>query len=68
MNTCTDETRRRYLASVAKPSSAYEVRVSQGDQQQHFAEPRLLSDPNRLGPKAEVADQQKQGAKTKAAK
>ena len=41
---------------------------TQGDQQQHFAEPRLLSDPSSYGPKAEIADQPKQGAKKKNAK
>lgn len=40
---------------------------TQGDQQQHFAEPRLLSDPGSYGPKAEITDQQKQGAKKKGA-
>lgn len=41
---------------------------SQGDQQKHFAEPRLLSDPTTFGPKAEIGDQPKQGAKGKAKK
>ena len=40
---------------------------SQGDPQKHFAEPRLLSDPNSFGPKAEIGDLQKQAPKKKSA-
>lgn len=38
---------------------------AQGDQQKHFAEPRLLSDPASYGPKAENDGNQKAAPKTK---
>ncbi|MEQ2010378.1 MAG: sulfatase-like hydrolase/transferase [Limisphaerales bacterium] len=59
----------QHAAKLAALRSALEAWMkSQGDQQKHFAEPRLLSDANSYGPKAEIANQPqpKQSAKEKA--
>ncbi|MEQ2005475.1 MAG: hypothetical protein ABMA26_01655, partial [Limisphaerales bacterium] len=67
----TDPTEQRNLA--ADPQHAAKLTAlradlnawmkSQGDTQKVFAKPRLLSDPNSHGPKAEINDQQKQKQK-----
>ncbi len=50
----------QHAAKLAALRSALDAWMkSQGDQQKHFAEPRLLSDPNSFGPKAEIGDQPK---------
>ena len=57
----------QHAAKLAALRSALDAWMkSQGDQQKHFAEPRLLSDPTSFGPKAEINDQPKQTTKKKA--
>lgn len=64
-NLAADPQHAAHLARLRADLDAW--MKSQGDQQKHFAEPRLLSDPNGYGPKAEIGEQPKQG-KTKAKK
>jgi N-sulfoglucosamine sulfohydrolase len=72
----TDPTEQRNL--VAEPKYAPQLASlraeldawmkAQGDQQPVFAEPRLLSDPNSYGPKAEIDGNQKAATKKKTPK